>query len=126
MTGAFLFMARTKTLKGNKGGLSLVEQVEVARLYITGEKTIDEIHKKLYPNVDLRTLYRYTENPDNVSRAVDTLHGYVAKTCIQNGKRNPAYMKMLLENIMKKGTPADNAVNNLSGAIMNLARGESK
>ena len=86
--------------------LSLVEQVEVARLYITGEKTIQQIHDELYPNIDPRTLYRYTENSDTVSRAIDTLHGAVAKACyekgLSSGNTNSAYMKLLLENLMGK------------------------
>jgi hypothetical protein len=106
--------------------ISPVEQVEVARLYITGEKTMAEIHEQLYPFVELRTLYNYTENADIVSKAVDTLHGVVSKACLEkgigNGKTNSAYMKMLLENIMGKGTPGDKAVTGLSDAILNLTK----
>jgi len=86
--------------------LPLIEQIEVARLYITGEKTMEEIHTQLYPNVAIRTLYGYTENSDTVAKAVDTLHGAVAKACyekgLSSGKTNSAYMKLLLENLMGK------------------------
>lgn len=108
--------------------LTIVEQVEVARLYITGEKTMAQIHDELYPSVELRTLYNYTENSDIVSKAVDTLHGSVAKACyekgIGDGKTNSAYMKMLLENIMQKGTPADKAMRGLTEIIAKTAKGE--
>jgi uncharacterized protein YjaG (DUF416 family) len=124
-------MAKKKNKKeiDKRPALNLVQQVEVARLYITGEKTIEQIHSELHPDVDARTLYRYTENPDTVSRAVDTLHGVVAKTCLEKGmgagKTNAQYMKMLLENIMRKGTPADKAVNGLSDAILKLSKGDA-
>jgi hypothetical protein len=105
----------------SRPAIPIIEQVEVARLYITGEKTIEQIHTELYPKVAPRTLYRYTENADIVSRAVDTLHGVVAKACLEkgigNGKTNSAYMKMLLENIMHKGTPGDKALNRLGAGL---------
>ena len=108
-------MGRKKSGNSGKEKLTLIQKLEILKLYYIDEKQVKEIMQK-YHTAE-RTIYDYLENSALLAKFIENLDPFVMKYLLKNSKFNPAYMKMLLENIMHKSSPIGKSIDGLAEAI---------
>jgi hypothetical protein len=95
--------------------LSPIKKLEVLKRYYIDEKDVKDIMIEF--GIPQSTAYSYIENPELLGKFIENLDPFVTKYLLKNSKTQAPYMKMLLENIMHKGTPLSGAIDGLAEAI---------